>query len=334
MGGIRRRDAFLFAFVLMLTSESITDFITGATPVLPGPLFLFILIPILPVFVGLSLVLVREVALRWHKGWVSILVLGGALGLIREGLFDKVIFAPASFASVGYYGTYGHWLGVNWVLAALAFLSEAPLSCAIPIFLVSNLFPRFKGVPLLPGRRIWLALAAFAVVVALLYVYIPSPTTPPLNPAAFIYSPPLVDVLAVIVAVAVCAYTAWKIPADVLRPLAQRPRSAGRAAAGVTGLTFSGGVLLLGGPLVHVVPWPEALILALALLGLGTLFILRRSLGREDNTSRLAALTVGALAPYCIIAAFLTAGGDFGALPLALLLVALAVYVGRKRAAS
>jgi hypothetical protein len=329
MAGIRSRDALLFVIVLMLISESITDFITGATPVLPGPLALFVLIPILPVFVGLGLVLVREAALRWHKGWISILLMGGALGLVREGLFDKVIFAPASFASVGYYGTYGHWLGVNWVLAALAFLSEAPLSCAIPIFLVSRLLPRFDRVALLPGPRIWLGLVSFGVVVALLYVFIPAPTTPPLAPKAFVYSPPLADVLVVIVAVVVCAFAAWRIPADALSPLAQRP-GAGLTEAVVLGLVFSGGILLLGGPLAHVVPWPQLLILALVFLGLGTLFLVRRCFSREDNTSRLAGLVVGALIPYCIIAFFLTMGGDFGALPVAVALVALAVYVGRK----
>jgi len=332
VAGIRGRDAFLFAFVLMLISESITDFITGATPVLPAPLALFILIPVVPVFAGLGLVLVRETALRWRKGWLSVLLLGGALGLVREGLFDKVIFAPASFASVGYLGTYGHWLGVNWVLAVLSLLFEGPLSCAVPIFLVSRLFPRFDGVALLPGRMIWLGLAAFAVVVALVYVFVPPPTSTPLAPAAFVYSPPSVDVISVIVAVAACAYVAWRIPADALAPVAPHPR-VGRAAAVLIGLGYSGGILLLGGPLPHIVPWPQVLILAMVLLALGTLLILRRWFGREDNTRHLAALVAGALIPYCITSIFLTAGGDFGALPIALALVALAIYAGRKRPA-
>jgi hypothetical protein len=330
MGEVRRAEAILFVFALAMLSESISDFITGGTPVTPIGLLLFFAIPVQPVFAGLGVLMVREVAIRWKKGWVSTLLLGGALGIVWEGLFTKVIFGPASFAVVGYFGTYGHWLGVNWILAAIAFLFHGALTVAIPIFLADRLFPRIGSTGLLPGSRLWAGLGFFTVVVALVYVFIPLVGPPAnLSPGAFVSSPPLVDVLLVMASVGVVAFVAWWVPVDALSPVAERP-SVGLGAMGALGLAFSGGILLFGGPVEYLVPWPVVAILGMVGLALGTLFLARRWFGRTANVRHLSALVVGALAPYCIIASFLELGGDLGALPVAIALIALTVYVARK----
>jgi hypothetical protein len=327
--GVARRNVLLFVIALTFFGSATTDFITGGILLTPGSIALTLLIPVEPAFVCGGLLLVRELVIRWNKGWVSTLLLGGALGLVWEGLFTKVIFGAANFASVGYLGSYGHVLGVNWVLAALAFVFHGSITVAVPIFLAESVFPRIGKRPLLPGKGIWVWLGGFTIVVALEYIFIPLPGPPNLAPAAFVSSPPLVDLLLVIAAVAVVSAIAWRIPADVLTVRAARP-TVGPPAAGLLGLAFSGGVLLLGGPAVYIVPWPAGIVIGLILLSVATLALLRRWFGRDGNEAHLAILVMGTFLPYCVISGVLTVQGDFGALPVALLLVALSIYVARR----
>jgi hypothetical protein len=324
-----RRYAALFVLALTFFGSSTTDFITGGILLTPGSIALTLLVPVEPAFVCGGLLLVRETVIRWHKGWVTTLLLGGALGLVWEGLFTKVIFGASHFASVGYLGIYGHWLGVNWVLAALAFVYHGSITVAVPIFLAERLFPSVGHRPLLRENRIWVWLGLFTAVVALEFIFIPLPGPPDLSPAAFVSSPSAVDVLLVLIAVVIVSAVAWKLPADALDMRADRP-TVGLAAAGALGLAFSGGVLLLGGPGIYLVPWPLGILVGLALLSLGTLVLLGKWFGRERNDAHLAILVMGTLLPYCVTSAFLTFQGDFGALPVALFLVALALYVGRR----
>jgi hypothetical protein len=324
-----RRDALIFVIGLTFFGSATSDFITGGILVTPGSIAITLLVPVEPAFICGGLLLVRETVLRWHKGWVSTLLLGGALGLVWEGLFTKVIFGSSNFASVGYLGVYGHWLGVNWVLAALAFVYHGSLTVALPIFLAERLFVRVGTKPLLGGGWLWVWIGSFLAIVTLEYIFIPLPGPPNLAPAPFVSSPPLVDVLLVIVVVAVVSVMAWRIPPAWFLPRAHAP-SIGCWNAGALGLAFSGGVLLIGGPGVYVVAWPVVLVGGLVALSLATLFLLRRWLGRERNDAHLAAVAAGALLPYCAIAAVLSVGGDFGAFPVAVLLVALALFVLRR----
>jgi hypothetical protein len=93
--------------------------------------------------------LVRDYARRWRKGWRSILILGAAYGIIEEGIMVRSFFNPA-WKDLGVLGTYGRWLGTNWVWAEWLAIYHAIFSITIPIFLVELTFPQSK-------TRIWLS---------------------------------------------------------------------------------------------------------------------------------------------------------------------------------
>ncbi|MGI0085402.1 MAG: hypothetical protein ACREBQ_10005, partial [Nitrososphaerales archaeon] len=179
-----------------------------------------------------------------------------------------------------------------------------------------------KGIALLPASKIWVGLGAFAAYVALVYVFIPVGGAG--SPAAFVSSPPLMDILLVAAVVAVVGYLAWRIPAEAMGPRSARP-AAGLGAAGMLGLAFSG-----DSSLPHIVPWPEVVLIGMFLLSLATFYLLKIWFGREGNVSPLAALTLGAVIPISSSPHFSKRRGDFGALPVALVLVVLTIHVARK----
>ncbi|GHO90304.1 hypothetical protein KSF_003520 [Reticulibacter mediterranei] len=57
--------------------------------------------------------LIRELVRRRSLSWSRIVVLALAFGVIEEGLVTQSLFNP-HFPGIGYLGTYGRWLGVNW----------------------------------------------------------------------------------------------------------------------------------------------------------------------------------------------------------------------------
>jgi len=65
---------------------------------------------------GSGAIIVRELKVRWKKNYVSMFILGAAYGIIEEGLMVKSFFDP-NWMNLGILGSYGRWLGVNWVWA-------------------------------------------------------------------------------------------------------------------------------------------------------------------------------------------------------------------------
>lgn len=57
---------------------------------------------------GSGVLLVRDYARRWNKGWRSILLLGAAYGIIEEGIPVRSFFSP-TWKDLGTLATYGHW---------------------------------------------------------------------------------------------------------------------------------------------------------------------------------------------------------------------------------
>ncbi|EQD47168.1 hypothetical protein B1B_12443, partial [mine drainage metagenome] len=91
---------------------------------------------------GSGVLLVRESVVRWNKGWIAVLCLGGAYGIIEEGLALKTFF---DIREVGFSRAYGHWLGINWVWAVDGTIFHAVFTVALPILLVSLAFPSTRG---------------------------------------------------------------------------------------------------------------------------------------------------------------------------------------------
>lgn len=136
---------------------------------------------------GGGAVLVREVAFRWKKGWVAILVLGAAYGIIEEGLMVKSFFDPG-WMDLGVLGSYGRWLGVNWVWSVELTIYHAIFSIGIPILITTLLFPSRRNDAWV--SRGWLLIIFILFVMDVGFGYL----------LLTIYRPPLVPYLLALVA--------------------------------------------------------------------------------------------------------------------------------------
>jgi hypothetical protein len=135
---------FAPALFLFLISPICGELLSGSAP--PVEFFTPVTFITLCLLYGGGAVLVRETAFRWKKGWVSVLVLGAAYGIIEEGLMVKSFFDPA-WMDLGILGTYGRWLEVNWVWTVELIIFHAIFSIGIPILITNLLFPTQKDLP-------------------------------------------------------------------------------------------------------------------------------------------------------------------------------------------
>jgi hypothetical protein len=126
------------ALGLFFLAPAIGELLSGSAP--PPEFFHPFTLILLSALYGSGAILTRELALRWGKGWPSILLLGAAYGIVEEGLMVKSFFDPA-WPDLGLLGVYGRWAGVNWVWSLFLTLYHAVFSIAIPIFLVEQMYP-------------------------------------------------------------------------------------------------------------------------------------------------------------------------------------------------
>jgi len=306
----------VLAFVaMMVLAVSFAEYMTGGTPAVPFSVLVFFFVSPAGLTYGLGVLVIREVILRWDKGWASTLLVAGGWGLILQGLFTKVIFGASSYAIVGYFGTYGHWLGVNWILAVTAFFFEAVSAVAFPIFLVGEWIPRTRGRRLLSERGLGIVLVALSLVVAWEYVYIN--LNPNIFPSqAFVSSPPAADVAALLTVVVVLCIVARLVPKGILHPKTTRPVGSPFLMA-VVGLAFTLGLLFLSGPGPALIPWPALLILVFVGWSLLCLEALRRRTGATENLHQRIAVVAGCLLPWAAFDVGLELGGDWLVLPIA-----------------
>ena len=124
--------------VLFWMSPIVGEMLSGSSP--PASFFTFFGLTCMSILYGGGAILVRETAFRWGKGWPTILVLGAAYGILEEGLLCKSFFNPY-WPDAGILGSYGRWLGTNWVWTVELTVYHAVISIAIPILLVGLLFP-------------------------------------------------------------------------------------------------------------------------------------------------------------------------------------------------
>ena len=156
MGGIageRRRIGP--AAALLLLSPFLAEVLSMASPVI------LLLIPpfaLLDVCIyGCGALLIRELAVRWGKGWPSILALGVAFAVVEEGLVVSSFFDPLSPPRLDM-GSWGAGPdGTNWVWIPTLCIFHAVMAVALPILLVHLFFPTRAREPWLSDRRLALA---------------------------------------------------------------------------------------------------------------------------------------------------------------------------------
>jgi hypothetical protein len=129
---------------LLLLSPIISEVLLGATRIS----VLFVLVPEIAVW-GCGALMIRYAVRRWHRGWVSLLLLGVALAVAEECVIQQTSLAPleglASHA-------YGRVWGVNWVYFLWALGYESIWVVVLPVQLTELIFPA-RRTELWAGRR-------------------------------------------------------------------------------------------------------------------------------------------------------------------------------------
>lgn len=92
-------------------------------------------------FYSSGAILIRELLVRWKKGWPTLLMLGAAYALLEEGLMTKAFFNP-EWPEIGMRADYDRLGGVNWIMALRLIIYHSVLSICIPIVTVHFMFPK------------------------------------------------------------------------------------------------------------------------------------------------------------------------------------------------
>lgn len=104
---------------------------------------------------GSGAVLIREMLIRWKKGWPSMLLLGMAYGIYEEGLVVRSFFDP-NWMDLDNLAVYGRVGGVNWVWAEHLTIFHAVISIAASIIFIEILYPDRR-------TESWISKRGFAV---------------------------------------------------------------------------------------------------------------------------------------------------------------------------
>ncbi len=275
------------ALVLFLLAPMIGEMLSGSAP--PAEFFDPFGILLLGILYGGGAILVRELTLQWDKGWPTILTLGAAYGIIEEGLMVKSFFDP-NWMDLDILGSYGRWAGVNWVWSLELTIFHAVFSIAIPILLVSLLFPDRQREPWIRRRAFhWLC---FVFMLNGIFIYFALTT----------YKPPALHYTLTTALVIGLIFLSRRLP-KALRPTRESPPLSPR---GAIGLGFLGtlGFFLLNWVLPHTqIP---------ALITMALVIVLAASIGRKiQNAPGLSfetlnrihwALASGAIGFFILIA--------------------------------
>jgi hypothetical protein len=161
--------------VLFFLAPALAELLTGSAPpseFLQVPAFL-----LMSGLYGSGAILIRELRVRWEKGyWPTVFILGAAYAIIEEGLACKSFFNP-EWEDLGVLGVYGRWAGVNWVWSFGLTIFHAVFSIAIPTFIVELIFPEQRNRRWLGWLGIatfWFLLIAVTVFGFLAFPYYPS----------------------------------------------------------------------------------------------------------------------------------------------------------------
>jgi hypothetical protein len=274
--------------LLLILTPGIPEYLSGSSAinalVLNPPLFLFQLVANLGLY-GAGALLIREAKVRWNKGWASVLLLGAAYGILEEGVALGTLFDPNA-GPVGSLGTYGHWLGVNWVWLAGIVPFHAIFSISIPILLLGLALPETSGRRFLAGKRLIATFAILGLDVLFLMVFVSHAAGYWMGPSILAFS--LVSIGALIL-------LARRVPAGAFAPGHGAKSVSSRALVSI-GISFFPVVLL-----VEFVPQGAALpavadfALVVLVQALYPAYLARRKW--DDRRRGPIALTMGLLVP-------------------------------------
>ena len=265
------------ALVLFFLAPAIAELLSGSAP--PSEFFNPFSFFLLALLYGSGALIVRELKVRWNKGYVSMFILGAAYGILEEGLMVKSFFDP-NWMDLGILGSYGRWLGVNWVWAEWLTIYHATFSIAIPITLTELAYPERRNERWIGNRKLMALCILLAAITAFGYFFLTA------------YRPPLMQYMLAAVAVIFLGFLAYKIPSKIGKGRLRVLKPSRMALIGFLA-ALSLFLFFMAGP--YIIPSPLILMLFGAALVFTISGFLKRYEWSEKTLYHKFALTAGAV---------------------------------------
>jgi hypothetical protein len=259
---------------------------------------------------GFGAIICRELAVRWNKGWFSLVLLGVAYGIYEEAIVARSVWDPA-WAELGALRDYSYWRGFTWTYAAVLIHFHLTISIISSVALAEILYPERR-------RERWVSDRGLAACFVGLALWMP--VLMALNP----FVPPAGGFLLAWLAIGGLAYAVWRLPAQVF-PLragtGTRPLWYGALAAVNMTLVFLAVFMLPEAKPSWLPSWPVTFAFV-ALLDAGAFWLVMRWSGNGaswDERHKLA-LVNGMLAFFIAFDVLKDLDEGFGGLSLVALL--------------
>ena len=266
-------------WILAILSPVVAELLSGSSP--PLEFFSPISFAFLLGLYGGGVLIVRELSVIWGRGWMSVIVMGAAYGILEEGVAVKSFFDP-NWMDLGGLGVYGRLLGTNWVWAVWLTIFHATISITLPILFITLLYPHLKGERILTRRR-------FEIVLVLLFFDVLGCTFI-LNP----YVPLMPMYFLAVVAVFGLVFYAKEIPKDFMMPRNPLPTWSPRRFFILGFMMMFVSFVISGGFANSGVPFIVPIVLLL-LIAAFVLFEIQRHMGCTNNRPQAAYLAAGFL---------------------------------------
>lgn len=287
VGGVYRflrRHPILF---LLLLTPGIPEYLSGSSslePLVLNPVAFLLFLPLNLALYGPGVLLIREAKVRWHRGWASVIALGAAYAILEEGIAVDTFFNPRA-GPVGALGSFGHFLGVNWVWVTGIVMVHVVYSISLPILLHGWALPEWRGKSLLSRRGIGVAFVVLGLDVVVLEVFV-------VRVSHFWFGLPLLA--GSLVAIAGLAFLAWRLPSGLLQPTRRAP-GLPRWVLFPLGVALLSGTFLLESIRGLGEYGPAVTIAALVAFYATLLALCRRALGPSTNVRGVVTFSAGAL---------------------------------------
>ncbi len=285
-------------WVLALLSPIIAELLSGSSP--PLEFFNPISFALLLGLYGAGVLVVRELSVIWKTGWIGVIVLGAAYGILEEGVAIKSFFDPF-WVDLGGLGEYGRYLGTNWVWAVWLTIYHSMISISLPILIVWFLYPNLRGVRFTDFSKFGTLLVILLLDVAVCTLFLNT------------YVPLIPMWLLAVAAVFGLAFYAKHIPKGFMMPREPFPTWSPRKFGVLGFLMISLDFLLAGAFSESAIPPTVPILLMLVVCAFAVICV-RDFMGTSNNGPQVAAFISGPLAFFVVLGAFLELGGILGML--------------------
>jgi hypothetical protein len=253
---------------------------------------------------GFGAIICRELTVRWHKGWFSLVLLGIAYGVYEEAIVARSVWDP-DWAELGALRDYTYWGGFTWTYAAVLIHFHLTISIISSVVLAEILYPGRRRERWVSDRGLAACFVGLALWMPVLLAF--NPFVPPLGGFALAW-----------LVIAGLAYAARRLPAQVFPArtgTGTRPLWYGVVAVVNTTLVFVAVFMLPEQAPSWLPPWPVTLAFVILLDALAFWLILRWSgNGTSWDDRHKLALVMGLLAFFIVLDVFHDLDEGFGGL--------------------